>query len=253
MKISNIEVKRFIKNSMPTILSYLAVAGVIGTSIEISKASVKAHNKIKELNPSNNIEKAKIIVPIYIPPLSLEAATIMCILGANILNKKSQAVLASSYALINEQFKEYRSKLIEFHGKEEDEKIRSEIVRSNSTFHELNVDTPDKKVTFFEPYSETFLNCYEREIMDAEYHINRNFILKGSLSLNEYYDFLGLPHTKDGDDVGWRVCEGYMWLDFEHEKQIKDDGNEYYVLQSASIARTKDGYLLRLPRVTLLN
>lgn len=72
---------------------------------------------------------------------------------------------------------------------------------------------------------ETFVR-YEREIMDAEYHLNRNFVMRGYASLNEFYEFLGLPQTLYGDSVGWSITDGEMWIDFEHALISRDDGGE---------------------------
>ena len=65
---------------------------------------------------------------------------------------------------------------------------------------------------------------YEREVMAAEYHLNRNFIIAGGVTLNMLYDFLGLPQTKEGEELGWSLCDGYCWIDFEHTLLSKDDG-----------------------------
>ena len=65
---------------------------------------------------------------------------------------------------------------------------------------------------------------YEREIIDAEYHLNRNFVLRGYAPLNEFYEFLGLPKTEYGEMVGWTISDGYYWIDFEHRLISRDDG-----------------------------
>ena len=61
-----------------------------------------------------------------------------------------------------------------------------------------------------------------REVMDAEYHLNRNLALRDYASLNEFYEFLGLPPTTDGEKLGWNLyigpeIYGYSWVDFYHE------------------------------------
>ena len=86
------------------------------------------------------------------------------------------------------------------------------------------MDAPDDKVVFYEELSGESIVCYEREIMDAEYHLNRNFALRGYAALNEFYEFLGLPKTDYGDAVGWSMSYGYSWIDFEHRLINRDDG-----------------------------
>lgn len=228
--------QKFLKTNAPTILSIFAVGGVIGTSISTGRATNKASIKLKEATDTkgeslNNIEIIANIAPIFVPCLLWGGTTIACILGANILNKQSQAALASAYGLADQTFKEYRGKLIELHGEEMDQEIRNEIARNHYDYHVIGMEHPDQKVTWYEPYSNRYFEMYERELIDAEYHFNRNFIIGGSRSLNDLYEMLGLPATKKGESIGWCVCDGYVWVDFEHELQHRPDGSEYYILQ----------------------
>ena len=228
--------RKFVKCNSATILSILAVGGVVGTSVSVGRATNKASKKLKEAADEkgetlNNVEVITTVAPVYIPSIIWAGGTIACILGANILNKRAQATLASAYGLADQTFKEYRKKLIELHGEEMDQEIRTEIARNHYDYHVIGMEHPDQKVTWYEPYSNRYFEMYERELIDAEYHFNRNFIIGGSRSLNDLYEMLGLPATKKGEDIGWCICDGYMWVDFEHELQRKPDGTEYYVLQ----------------------
>ena len=62
--------------------------------------------------------------------------------------------------------------------------------------------------------------------MLAEYHLNRNYILRGFARLNEFYKFLGLETTDYGDTVGWDVCSEIYWIDFNHRKTIIGDDHD---------------------------
>lgn len=245
---------KFIKQNSPTILSFIAVGGVVGTSVSVGKATNKATKKLERVRKSkgeklNDLEIIAVAAPIFIPSILIGGSTIACILGANVLNQRRQAALVSAYALADTTFKEYREKLIELHGKEMDEEIRGEIARNHYDYHVLGIEHPDQKVTWYEPYSDRFFEMYERELIDAEYHLNRNFILGGSRSLNDLYEMLGLPAIPKGDKLGWCVCDGYMWIDFEHVLQKDYDGKEYYILQSVFPPMTEEemeecGYML---------
>lgn len=69
---------------------------------------------------------------------------------------------------------------------------------------------------------------------DAFYHMNRDFVLNGEVSLNDFYSFLpGLDFTPEGDMLGW--CAEYLgneweyyWIDFNYTRQTTDDGLEVY-------------------------
>ena len=62
--------------------------------------------------------------------------------------------------------------------------------------------------------------------MDAEYHLTRNYVLGGFISINEYLDFLGLKEIPDGDNAGWSIDSGAYWLDFEHTKMKRTHNGE---------------------------
>lgn len=228
--LSNVRLK------IPTILTCVGAIGVVLTSVSASKATLKADKLLKEATNSKKEELTtseilKIVTPIYVPSILIGASTIACIFGANILNKRAQASLASAYALLDEAFKEYRKKLIELHGEEADIEIRDAIAREHCNYHQIGLDTPDTKMKFYEPISDRFIYAYEKEIMDAEYHLNRNFVLRGYSPLNEFYKFLGLPETEEGDKLGWSCDYGYCWIDFEH-RLVENDGDPYYRIVS---------------------
>lgn len=234
-----------IKRNAPTILSICGAVGVVGTAISSGRATIQVEQKLKKASKEkgdtlNDLEVVSILLPAYIPTFLFGLSTITCILSANILNKRMQASIMSVYALADNTFKEYREKLIELHGEEIDQEVRGEIARSHYDYHVLGIEYPDRKVLWYEPYSDQYFEMFEREVMDAEYHLNRNFILGGSQPLNALYEMLNLPATKYGEKVGWCVCDGYMWIDFEHELQHKPDGTEYYILQPIFPPMTED-------------
>ena len=223
---------RRIRCDTSTILSCVSAVGVITTAVLAAKTTRKAYFLYDELKKKKAehdeeptvIDIVKEVGPVYIPSVLMGAATIVCIFGANVLNQQQQARLMSSYVLLNNYYKEYRKKLTELYGEEADIKIRTEMTRSNCAYHRLGLDVPDEKVIFYDEISGDSITCYEREIMDAEYHLNRNFVLKGYASLNEFYSFLGLPQTRYGETVGWSSADGYYWIGFEHRLISRDDG-----------------------------
>ena len=119
------------------VLAALGMAGVVATAVMAAKNTIKAKENLdaRITEDSTKMEVVKAALPTYLPTIATGAATIACIAGSSILSKKSQASLASAYALSNETFKKYRSKLIELHGEEADKEIREAIVRTNPEYH----------------------------------------------------------------------------------------------------------------------
>lgn len=221
----------YLKRSSPTILCCVAAVGVVGTAIASVKATPKAMKLLEEATDEKGEElsKAETIIAVahlYIPAVAIGVGTIFCIFGANALNKRQQARLMSAYALLSNYHKEYRNKLIELHGKEADIDIRNAMVREQCNYHQIDSDVPDGKVIFYDEISGESVVRYEREVIDAEYHFNRNFIMRGYAFLNELYEFLGMPPTEYGGTVGWSLASGIMWVDFEHRLIDNDGGGQ---------------------------
>ena len=214
------------------VLAALGMAGVVATAVMAAKNTIKAKEILdtRITEESTKLEVVKTVLPAYLPTITTGAATISCIAGSSILSKKSQASLASAYALSNETFKKYRSKLIELHGEEADKEIREAIVRTNPEYHLWGVDAPDKKLTFYDDIGDRTFTMYERELMDAEYHFNRNFVLSGEQTLNQFYEFLGLDPIDGGDEIGWDICGGICSIDIQHTPIVSKTGKTLYRL-----------------------
>lgn len=229
--------KRYFKSHKSLFLSIAASTGVVLTGIFAGTATIKANQIMTKENVKAKIEDVELSKKdiflltwkCYIPAVVTGASSIACIFGLNVLNKRQQEQLISAYALLNNTYHEYRKQVIERYGEEVDKDIRENIpytiAASYSNFCPLDVDYPDEKVIFYDPISGNSRLAYEREMILAEYHLNRNFWLHGGcISLNEFYEMAGLPLTKDGEEYGWNVCDGFGWVDFEHHLISKDDG-----------------------------
>lgn len=239
----------FIKRNAPTILTVTGGIGVVTTSITAAKATPKAIRLLEEAREEKKeeltkIEKIKIAGPVYIPTILMGTATIACIFGANILNKRHQAALVSAYAMIDSSYKEYRQKLKELYGEEAHEEIVNAIAVEKAREVGITANnlctktclTDDEScgepVLFYDEWSNRYFESTIEQVIVAEYHTNRNFTLRGYLFLNELYSFLGLEETEYGNTVGWSVEDDLFWIDFNHHKVTMDDGLECYIIET---------------------
>lgn len=211
----------YLKRSFPTILCCIAAAGVVVTAVTAVRATPKAMRLLAEAEKKKGGDLTKteavlVAVPVYIPAAAIGFGTVCCIFGANVLNRRHQASLMSACTLLRNYHKEYSGKLTELYGKEADDAIRNAMAREHCDFHLIDCDVPDGKVIFYDEISGESVTRYEREVIDAEYHLNRNFALRGHAFLNELYEFLGMPATEYGKTAGWSISSGIAWVDFEH-------------------------------------
>lgn len=224
--------ERFMKRNGATILTLVSVAGVIVTTVSAIRETPKAIKLLKQAKEEkgDELSKPEMIITAgsaYLPTAVFGLSTIACIFGANMLNKRTQASIVSAYALVNKSFKEYRDTLIELKGEEVDREIRDNIMRTHSEVHITDLDQPDLKIKFVESYSGQEFFAYEREVMDAEYHLNRNFCLRGYATINEFAELLGINPVSSDDRIMWAVEDELYWIDFEH--YVKQDKNGDYV------------------------
>lgn len=239
----------FAKLHGSTILTIAGGVGVIATTITAVKATPKALKQIEKVKEENgveltNYELAKAAAPAYIPTIIMGVSTLICIFGANVLNKRHQAAIVSAYTLVDTSFKEYKKKLKELYGEEAHEKIVDAIaiekaedmyVRNSYMCGTCDL-TSDKScsdtVTFYDEHSGRFFESTIEQVIQAEYHLNRNYILRGYSYLNEFYEFLGIEETDYGSVLGWTPTDdGEYWIEFNHRKSIGEDGMEYYVIE----------------------
>ena len=75
-------------------------------------------------------------------------------------------------------------------------------------------------ITFYEPISDRYFEATMEQVLDAEYHLNRNYSLGKEVTLNDFYGFLGIPEIETGDMLGWNFMDESMyWIDFNHRSQ----------------------------------
>lgn len=226
---------------VPLILSALSCFGVIGTAILSAKGARKYDEKI-EKDPEKPV---KSFIESYYPAIMTGTATIVCIAGAGITNTSNQAALISAYGLLNESYTKYREKVIEFHGVEEHKRILNSIALdecnppyisvtgpfSNTSINDPHISSDQPIKLFYDAYSKRYFESTLPNVMEAEYHLNRNFILADVVSLNEWYEFLGLEQTIEGNELAWFCNDGsYYWIDFTNEEQKLDDGTPYIAI-----------------------
>lgn len=240
--------KLYLKHNASTVLTAIGVFGVVATSILTAKATIKAFEIVneEECEKKRELTKKEMVVlagPSYFPAILVGASTIACILGANILNKRQQALLSSAYAFVNASFKEYKNKVKELYGEEVHNNIINSIaVEKAKDSHvtasylmgecDLSVDSDSEPRLFYDEFSERYFETTTEQVLEAEYHLNRNYILRGYANLNEFYEFLGLEKTDYGEVIGWApLDEGMYWIDFNHRKLVMEDGLECYVLE----------------------
>lgn len=197
-----------LKRGSPTILTILGAAGLIFTTVSAIRATKEA----------TEAESAKAAWRCYIPTVVLGASTLVCIFGANALNKKQQAAITSAYILLNNTHKEF---------------LKNDVVKqavAEDKADDIDIPHTDEKTLFYEFNHGEFFERDMAEVLSAEYQFNKQFISRGHACLNDFYELIGLPKSQVGETLGWTDRDGVPWIDFEHELVELEDGMECYFI-----------------------
>ncbi len=248
--------KAAIRKYSPIALTCVASVGVVATAVLSAKAAptaLKLIDDAKKENPEKELTKKEEFVldckaawKCYIPTAAVGAVTIVCIIGSNILSYRQQAALIGAYTIMQKSYKNYKAKLKELYGEEAHEAVMNAIAKEkcedvtiNATggFYSSTLDfgpetEPEILRTFYDPISERYFETSISKVIEAEYHLNRNFMLGGTVSVNDFYGFLGLSETEEGKKLGWSSVDGDIyWIDFNHYMNHLDDGMEVHVIE----------------------
>lgn len=228
----------FLKKHSPTILTCVGAVGAVATAVVAVRATPKALSLLEDAKEEKGeeltkLETVRIAGPAYIPATLIGVTTIACIFGANVLNKKQQASILSAYTLLDQSYKNYKEKIKELYGEEAEEKVEDSIAQD---YYEGRYIQPegDKKL-FFDSFSMRYFESTIEDVQRAEYKLNRDFEMKDAVSINEFYELLGIEPVENGDRYGWSTDScfemyGNAWIDFDHRLTTLDDGLECYIL-----------------------
>ena len=218
------------KANLSFILACAGALGVAVTGFLAGRQTLKAREILEDedLTVKQKIVKA---APVYIPAIAAGVGTIGCIFGGHIVNRKAQASLAGAYAMLGQSYSLYKDRVYEVCGPETAGLIEGGLESAHLTDENV-CRSPEENGEKHWFYDEISGKTFERtwgEILDAEYHLNRNFVLRGAAGLDEFYRFLDI--SADGQGLTWDACEGYAWIDFRHRRLTTDDGMECYAVE----------------------
>lgn len=237
-----------LKTGLPTILSVISVIGLGATVVTAIRATPKALTLIKEAEDEkgdklNKREIVKAAWKLYIPMLVIGLSTAGCIIGSNILSNRQNASLAGAYALASGAYAEYKNKVKELYGEEAHKKIISSIAAEKSNAQPITAGSyfanscldfgdDEEELLFYDVFSQRYFTSTLGKVLQAEYHLNRNFVLRGDVTLNEFYEFLGISGIDGCDNLGWNCCDGEMyWIDFDHKREVTEDGLDVHFIE----------------------
>lgn len=197
-----------IKSNSPEILTALGVSGVITTAYLTGKASYKSYDDLIMAPDDMPVkEKAKIVWKNYIPAGISGVVTIGCIIGSSKATGRRTAAAMTAYSVTERAFSEYREKVVEQIGKGKEQKIRDEIaqdiVEKNSPNSREVIIAGTGDVLCCELFTRRYFRSDMEKLRKAQNDINSKIVNGFYVSLEEFYDIIGLSYTSNSGHLGW--------------------------------------------------
>jgi Family of unknown function (DUF6353) len=188
------------------------------------------------------------VAKLYAPSVLLGAASIAALTKSHNMLQERNLALTAAYAAVDKAFSEYRERVVDKYGEEEDRALRFPVEEIREQNEDGNIKTSkgmsdayenSMYARFFDQLSPSWSKDPEVNFLFVRCQQNyANDLLKarGHIFLNEVYDLLGIPRTRAGSVVGWIISDnGDNYIDFgvfRHDDSVRDfvNGREGSIL-----------------------
>lgn len=231
------DIRTSVSKRSPEILMAMGITGMVTTTVLAVRATPKAIMLIDEakneleVDTLTPVETVKATWKCYIPAVCTGVVSVACLIGSNSVNAKRNAALATAYKLSETAFSEYRDKVVETFGEKKEktvkDKISEEKIKENPVSKTEVIVTGKGQTLIFEPLSSRYFYSNLDLIKRAENKLNKCIIcdpFDAGVTVNEFYEEIGLSPTATGDNLGWKV--GYL-IDIYPSAQMCEEGNEH--------------------------
>lgn len=208
----------------PEILMAIGIGCMVTSTVTAIKATPKAlqlleaAKEVQEVDELPVVETVKATWKCYIPTAVSGLVGIGCLIGASSVSARRSAALATAYKLSETAFAEYKEKVVETIGEKKEKTVRDKVNKQK-----LESEPVRKSEVIVTGRGET--ECYDvlcgrrfrsdiDKIKKAENVINERLLRAGYISLNDFYEEIGLPDTDIGNMLGWNTDDGLIKLYF---------------------------------------
>ena len=227
-----------VQKSSPGLLLGAGIVGMVGSTVLACRATLKMEEVLDEAK--GKLETAKTlehddysekdrqrdisliyfqsgvkVLRLYGPALVVGGLAIAALTRSHNILTTRNAALTAAYGALERGFNEYRARVVEKYGEDEDRNLRygteqvqitdPETKKKKMVTH-VAPGVPSMYARFFDPYSTSWSKDPESNLIFLRCQQNyANDLLKsrGHVFLNEVYTMLGFPHSKPGAVVGW--------------------------------------------------
>lgn len=239
--------KSGVSKHSPEILTGIGIAGMITTTILAVKATPKAMELIDDAEDQKEetltpLETVKCAWKPYVPAAITGVMSVTCLIGANSVNAKRNAALATAYSLSSRALSEYKDAVVETLDDKKAAIIKDKVKDSMSEKKVKSEPANNIIVTgagetlCLDMISGQYFKSDIESIKSARNEINAQMISFDYVSLNEFYDLLGIRRTSIGDELGWNIGrDGTIQIDFSTQLADVDGVTKPCIVISYSV------------------
>ena len=231
--------QRSLSKHSPEILIGLGITGMITTTVLAVRSTPKALQLIEERKEELDVDKLTPVETVkttwkcYVPAVVSGAVSVACVIGSNSVNARRNAALATAYKLSETAFSDYRDGVLEAVGEKKEKTVRDKVSEKqieNNPISKTEVIVTGKGQTLcFDPLSHRYfyssIDKLNRAANKLNYEINTSPFANDGVTLNDFYEEIGIPGTMTGDNLGWNLHTGI--IEIYPSAQVVDEGEEH--------------------------
>lgn len=228
--------KGFLTRHGSSILTGLGVAGIFGAVALAIVETPKALDELEEAKKTvkksdwDTVKTAKTVWKCYIPAASVALTSAACVITAHVIDKRQLAAASAAALMTKMAFQEYRDSAKEVLSEEQLQYIDRKADAKRSKRRKLGQkETPrgdvvilDSDCLCVEPISGREFKSTPQKLRCSINDANDILVDEGSVTINEFYDCLGLGHTATGDQDCWRLEDGMIKVRFSAKLNSDD-------------------------------
>ena len=232
-------IKGVLERHAPEILTGIGVAGMVTSTVLAVKATPKAYRLVNDRKDELEVEKLPVTELVkttwkcYIPAVVTCGASIACLVGASSVNFKRNAALATAYKLSEAALSEYKDAVIETIGEKKEQSVRDKVaeerLKKNPVSKSEVIVTGNGTTLCYDPVGNSYFKSNIQQIESAKNKLNARMLSENYVSLNDFYDELGIGPTKLGDDLGWDIYKDGL-VEIAFSSQLAEDGTPCLVM-----------------------
>lgn len=207
----------------PLILIIVAATGAVSSCIMACKATTRAEEILEERR--NQIAYQEEVAPdqveltprevvrnvwkLYVAPAICLGLSVVCMFLSLKISVGRNLALAGLYSSSQEALRRYEDKVIEAVGVKGNEAIRERVIEQKLVDHPVPQSMVPGKDEYlcYDDYSDRYWLGNLNTIMDAKNRINELLDHNMYISLNDFYEMVGLDPAGCGREAGWTVDE----------------------------------------------